>query len=411
MGWKTRKDKLTSDPSQAGVQDSPDEIVAPEMTAAGSEPGSHEPARAPYSLDPDRDAFGTSTRHTSLDPAAFSWYQTAPINAPDEPEEAPPAQPPAFQPPAFQAPAPFAPREPTAGAFDDFGTKPYAFSPITKPVGADPIEPSPEQWDLQSATRSAPVSNAVPEYGEPYAAPGKFQPEAQPAFSEPGSAASWDFVEPNLGPSISNPVPSIEQLMAPQNHVPPTPLQAPPAPAAPTREPVPPVPDSFRPTFLQTQGPPQQSNYSQQGQTTRRGREDVASGLVLQDNELGIPKVAPFILNMGSSAEVSDPVEQPTLVIRFKNLAARYTITKAVTTLGRPDSETGNYPDVEIDLDEGVSRKHAEIRLRGGRYCLIDLGSTNGTLLNGQAVIALTENILTHGDRIRIGEMTEIVFE
>ena len=97
--------------------------------------------------------------------------------------------------------------------------------------------------------------------------------------------------------------------------------------------------------------------------------------------------------------------------MRFKNLAARYTITKAVTTLGRPDSDTGNYPDVEIEMDEGVSRKHAEIRLRDSRYYLIDLGSTNGTLLNGQAVIALTENVLTHGDRIRIGEMTEIVFE
>jgi len=388
MGWKTRKDKLTSDQS-AESEETSQEILSPETNAIESEQ-----ARKPFLLDLDNDAFGSSASHTSLDPAAFSWYQTAPIVVGDEPEEAPPAKP-----KAAQSPPAFTPITSVPNAFEEFATKPTSFAPGSHP---DSVPLSGGQWDPQTPQRRAPASNTAQD--QPYTPPGNYKPDVQPAFSEPGAAASWDYVEPNLGPSISNPVPSIEQLMTPPNHVPPPP-------AAHIHEPVPPVPDSFRPTFLQTQAPPQSSNYSQQGQHARHGREDVASGLVLQDNDLGIPKVAPFILNMGSGSEASDPIEQPTLVIRFKSLAARYTITKGITTLGRPDSDTGNYPDVEIDLDEGVSRKHAEIRLRGSRYYLIDLGSTNGTLLNGQAVIALTENVLTHGDRIRIGEMTEIVFE
>jgi len=208
-------------------------------------------------------------------------------------------------------------------------------------------------------------------------------------------------------------MPSIEQLMTPKAY------EAPPADPN-VGSVTPPIPDSYRPSPAQTYQPPAQSyqpppqpagpQYAANMQS-RAEREGVAPGLVRQEGDLGIPRVAPFILDMGSAAEAQDPIEQPTLVIRFKNLAARYTITKDVITLGRPDSDTGNYPDVEIEMDEGVSRKHAEIRRRGSRYCLIDLGSTNGTLLNGRAVIALTESELTHGDRIRIGEMTEIVFE
>jgi pSer/pThr/pTyr-binding forkhead associated (FHA) protein len=47
-----------------------------------------------------------------------------------------------------------------------------------------------------------------------------------------------------------------------------------------------------------------------------------------------------------------------------------------------------------------VSRKHAEIRLRLGRYTLYDLQSTNGTYVNGRRV---AEVVLADGDRLSIG--------
>src|SRR5881296_409959 len=61
--------------------------------------------------------------------------------------------------------------------------------------------------------------------------------------------------------------------------------------------------------------------------------------------------------------------------------------------------------DVVLD-DPRVSRKHAEIRLRLGRYTLYDLQSTNGTYVNGRRV---AEKVLDDGDKISVGGL-ELVF-
>ena len=63
----------------------------------------------------------------------------------------------------------------------------------------------------------------------------------------------------------------------------------------------------------------------------------------------------------------------------------------------------------EADLrlaDTGVSRAHAEVRLDGGDVRLTDLGSTNGTLVNGRRI---TTTVLSDGDRIEVGA-TPLVF-
>ena len=66
------------------------------------------------------------------------------------------------------------------------------------------------------------------------------------------------------------------------------------------------------------------------------------------------------------------------------------------------DSVTiGRLPDCDITLkDKGASRRHAQIRTAGGVSTLTDLGSTNGTRLNGQTV---QSRQLEDGDRITIG--------
>ncbi len=57
--------------------------------------------------------------------------------------------------------------------------------------------------------------------------------------------------------------------------------------------------------------------------------------------------------------------------------------------------------DIALPFDPTVSRLHAVIvRYRGG-WCLRDLGSGNGTYLNGQRV--LTEQMLRPDDEIRVG--------
>ena len=64
----------------------------------------------------------------------------------------------------------------------------------------------------------------------------------------------------------------------------------------------------------------------------------------------------------------------------------------------------GRLAGSEIEIqDPGASRRHAEIRRRGEDFLLVDLGSTNGTLLNDAPV---SEATLENGDRITIGRTT-----
>lgn len=61
----------------------------------------------------------------------------------------------------------------------------------------------------------------------------------------------------------------------------------------------------------------------------------------------------------------------------------------------------GRAPDNMIYVeDASVSSRHAELRAEAKNYRLCDLGSTNGTRVNGTAT---TETILRNGDRIRFG--------
>ena len=143
--------------------------------------------------------------------------------------------------------------------------------------------------------------------------------------------------------------------------------------------------------------------------TLRMSREELAAAFAPAAPS-GVPPVAPFVLD---APLVSPATEEtpPRLVVRMGRLSAAFDLTKEVTVIGRPDSEMHYYPDVEIDLDDAVSRRHAEIILRDGGYFLVDTGSTNGTMLNGETLPAHEERRLTHGDRIRVGERTEIIFE
>ncbi|HEX8917505.1 MAG TPA: FHA domain-containing protein, partial [Chloroflexota bacterium] len=55
--------------------------------------------------------------------------------------------------------------------------------------------------------------------------------------------------------------------------------------------------------------------------------------------------------------------------------------------------------DIVLD-DKRVSRHHAEIQEKGGRWLLRDMGSTNGTAVNGKIV---KEAALKPGDQVSLG--------
>src|SRR3712207_1291773 len=76
--------------------------------------------------------------------------------------------------------------------------------------------------------------------------------------------------------------------------------------------------------------------------------------------------------------------------------------------LGEHVIAVGRLPESNIVLaDPNVSRAHAEIRPRGAGYVLVDLGSTNGTRVNG---VRISEHELADGDDIAFGN-TRMRFE
>lgn len=76
-------------------------------------------------------------------------------------------------------------------------------------------------------------------------------------------------------------------------------------------------------------------------------------------------------------------------------------------TLGRASEGQSIIPDVDLGphraYDYGVSRLHATLRSRDGQIQVIDLGSANGTWVNGQKIPAYTPTRLVHGDLLVLG--------
>jgi pSer/pThr/pTyr-binding forkhead associated (FHA) protein len=64
----------------------------------------------------------------------------------------------------------------------------------------------------------------------------------------------------------------------------------------------------------------------------------------------------------------------------------------------------GRMPECEVVLsDQNVSRRHAEVRRQNGEFVVVDLGSTNGTRVNGTGI---RERRLADGDEITVGSST-----
>ena len=82
---------------------------------------------------------------------------------------------------------------------------------------------------------------------------------------------------------------------------------------------------------------------------------------------------------------------------------AAYTLEGDQLNIGR-DSQN----DIAIN-DAEISRRHARLTFQGGKYVLEDLGSTNGTFVNGQRLAG--PRVLKAGEVVSFGEQIVLVFE
>jgi hypothetical protein len=82
--------------------------------------------------------------------------------------------------------------------------------------------------------------------------------------------------------------------------------------------------------------------------------------------------------------------------------------------IGRKDEAANILPDLDLSnyggSDKGVSRKHAMIQREDDLLSVIDLGSGNGTFLNGTRLSPNEPRILRDGDEVRLGKLALHVY-
>ena len=100
-------------------------------------------------------------------------------------------------------------------------------------------------------------------------------------------------------------------------------------------------------------------------------------------------------------------------VLEFRVVGTASTIqvqVSEVMTIGRADPERDITPDINLSPYSahmlGVSRRHAVITAKDNSITVKDLGSSNGTRLNGFALKANQPYRLRHGDEITFGRLT-----
>jgi pSer/pThr/pTyr-binding forkhead associated (FHA) protein len=96
------------------------------------------------------------------------------------------------------------------------------------------------------------------------------------------------------------------------------------------------------------------------------------------------------------------PTGSAVLVVRRgPNAGYRFRLDQPVTAAGR-------HLDSNIVLDDiTVSRRHAEIRCERGEFRVVDVGSLNGTYVNGEPIHSA---VLANGDEIRMGKFRLMFF-
>ena len=84
-------------------------------------------------------------------------------------------------------------------------------------------------------------------------------------------------------------------------------------------------------------------------------------------------------------------------------VGALYPLEAEAISIGRDASNTIQINDAEI------SRRHSRLQFQGGKYVIEDVGSTNGTHVNGQRI--MSAYVLKPGDVVSFGEGIVLSFE
>ena len=77
--------------------------------------------------------------------------------------------------------------------------------------------------------------------------------------------------------------------------------------------------------------------------------------------------------------------------------------------IGRRDDSSGVFPQVDLTpygaAEKGVSRRHARIVFSNDELMIEDVGSVNGTFLNGHRIVPYQSVPLSSGDVVQLGTL------
>jgi hypothetical protein len=104
----------------------------------------------------------------------------------------------------------------------------------------------------------------------------------------------------------------------------------------------------------------------------------------------------------GRRAYAPRPTGVPELVVEESDVLApqtRFDLKDGATSVGRSSTS-----DVVLKGDDYASGRHAQLTRHGGLLYVEDLGSTNGTFVNGHKTVGATP--VRNGDNVRVGSTT-----
>ncbi len=129
---------------------------------------------------------------------------------------------------------------------------------------------------------------------------------------------------------------------------------------------------------------------------------DEEGGILRPDRPMPAGADTMVFTHPGSTPEAPESATRAYLLVHTENGApVQFDLGGALISIGRASDN-----DVIVD-DPLVSRHHCQLKLQHGAYSFADLGSRNGSFVNGQPV---SEVALGPGDRIEVGD-TDIEFQ
>ena len=127
----------------------------------------------------------------------------------------------------------------------------------------------------------------------------------------------------------------------------------------------------------------------------------------LPEEELPISRANPWA---SEPVEVTNEAPRVSLRIKILSTGRQVQLPPAPEVhIGRLDAAHGIFPDLDLTpdggLDGGASRRHCKIHQRGSTHMIEDVGSANGTFLNGQRLTPYLPHVLKDGDALQLGRI------